>query len=96
MARLLLPRLQHVAQVCLEEPVINKVERFVQQGHLHVRYHFGVVNNITVPLLVVTLFIKAFVNRIFPLERRIVYTRSRPVVITSEGMPSLGPLAVLQ
>lgn len=76
--------------------IICKVLLFVQLRILHVRVHFGVVDDLAVLLQFGTSFIDSAVNGIFPMERRIVPIPSRPVVIISEYMPLSGVLVVLQ
>lgn len=69
---------------------------FVQLRNLHVSVFFGVVDNLTVPPMVRTLFIDRYVKGIFPIERRIVPIQSYTVASISEYMPVLDLRAILQ
>lgn len=78
MAQTHLPHLQHVSQAYCYSPVhvIGKATLFVQPGDLHMNLYFGVVRNLTVPLLFPTSFIESLVKIVFPMDPRIVSTRS--------------------
>lgn len=60
---------------------------FLQLGDLHFCGHFGVVEILTVPLLLRSSDIDTFITEAFPMERRIVPVRSHPVAIFSEYLP---------
>lgn len=58
--------------------------------------HFGVLNNLAVPLILGTSCNDRFVKVIFSKESGIVHIWSRLVLITLEYMPLLDQLPVLQ
>lgn len=76
--------------------VTGKVLLFIQLGNLQVLVHFGVVDNMAVPLLNSTLFIDRFVGVVFPMKRGIIPVRSRAVTIPAEYMPPSDSLTTLR
>lgn len=66
---------------------IGKVMLFAKLGDVYVCVHLGVVDNLAVPLLIRTSFIKIFFSGIFPIEHRIVSIWSCLVAITSKCNP---------
>lgn len=76
--------------------VIDKIMLFVQLVSLHVRFHFGVVDNLALPLLIETQFIDMFVKEIIPMKRCIVPIQSRPEASVSEYTLPSDPPAVLK
>lgn len=75
--------------------VIDKIVLFVQGSDLHMRVHFGFVDNLAESLLVKTSIIDKFVKGIFLLERCIISVHSHPVASFSEHTPPTGSLAVI-
>lgn len=78
------------------DQVIDKILFFVQLGDLHVRVYFGVVGNLTLPLLVGASSIARFVKAIFLIECRIFPILSRPVASISKCTPVWDPPAAIQ
>lgn len=62
---------------------IREVMLFAQLLDLQLGAHFGVVDNLSVPLIIGTSFIDRFVNRMFPIKRHIVAIPSHPMAIIS-------------
>lgn len=74
--------------------VIGKFMIFVELSDLHVRFHFGFVDSLSVVLLFQPLLTDMFVKRIIPLEQLVLPILTRPVKNISENKPPSHPLAV--
>lgn len=69
---------------------------FVQIGDVHVHVHSGVVDELTVNLLIVKSFIERFVKGMSPYERSIVRIQSLPIANIPEYRPPSNSLFVFQ